>query len=441
MGGWRWYRTRRRLRTHRVWKLPVVLLLVGLFLSWLLPAADREFTHLQRDVGEQFFPHLDSGSMSTLLGAVAGGMITLTGLVFTALTLAMQFGAAQLSVRVVPILQQEPVMRWAMGTFMATFVYTLMVSVRLAVREEDYRPVLSMLFAIGLSVVCAVLFFALVARVSGVLNSGALLRTLAAEGRRAVFRTHPSGPPVTGGPSPEDGAPADGEPEVVRLGTPPRSGQVLLAFDARRLERLARRWGVRVELVPVVGDFVALEAPLFAVYGPGGRARRRALLRCLLFGETQSVSGDPAGALRALVDIALKALSPAVNDPGRAVQVLDHIEDLLVLLAPRTASEPAARTTAFTHRTRSWADYVCIGTDEIRHFGAASVQVQRRLRALYATVVPLCGPERAGPVDARLATMDAEALRQWPQELDRHLAGRPDPQGLGTESGSEPPAP
>ncbi|CAM5615101.1 hypothetical protein SRIMM317S_04560 [Streptomyces rimosus subsp. rimosus] len=143
---------------------------------------------------------------------------------------------------------------------------------------------------------------------------------------------------------------------------------------------------------------MALEAPLFAVYGPGGRTRRRALLRCLLFGETQSVSGDPAGALRALVDIALKALSPAVNDPGRAVQVLDHIEDLLVLLAPRTAPEPAAGTAAFTHRTRSWADYVCIGTDEIRHFGAASVQVQRRLRALYATVVPLCGPElgRAG---------------------------------------------
>ncbi|MYT34049.1 MULTISPECIES: DUF2254 domain-containing protein [unclassified Streptomyces] len=460
-GRWKWYLTRHRLRAPRIWALPVTLLAAGLFLSWLFPLIDREVTFYGEELGEAFFVHLDSGSMSTLLSAVAGGMITLTGLVFTAITLAMQFGASQLSVRVVPILQQDAVMRWAIGTFMATFVYTLMISVRLAVSQENYRPVISTFFAILLAAVCAVLFFALVARVTTVLNSGQLLRYLATEGRRAVDRTHPKddlavtageparsdvppddppdvpleGRPV-GSPDASPGVSPDGEPMVIRLGTPPRRGQTLIACDDRGLERLARRLGVRIQLVPVIGDFVAQEAPLFLVY-PGAQPRdRRDLTRHLLFGTTYSAGTDPAGALRAFVDIALKALSPAINDPGRAVQCLDHIEDLLVMIAPRlSARQAGAAPAAFQHRTRCWPDYVCIATDEIRHFGSASMQVQRRLRALYATVAEVCTPEQVTPLRSRLATMDAEVGAQWPQDLDGRLARLPDSQGLGTETG------
>ncbi|AKA01768.1 membrane protein [Streptomyces noursei ZPM] len=435
-GRWQWYLTRHRLRAPRFWPLPVTLLGAGLFLSWLFPLIDREVTYYGDELGESFFAHLDSGSMATLLSAVAGGMITLTGLVFTAITLAMQFGASQLSVRVVPLLGQDAVMRWAMGTFMATFVYTLMISVRLAVSQEDYRPVISMFFAILLAVVCAALFFALVGRVTTVLNSGLLLRYLAAEGRKAVDRTHPNGG-RTAGPAEDAAAPAPdhAEPVVIRLGTPPRHGQTLIAYDDHGLERVARRTGARIQLVPVVGDFVAQEAPLFLVRPGAGPWVRRDLTRHLLFGTTYSAGTDPAGALRAFVDIALKALSPAVNDPGRAVQCLDHIEDLLVMIAPRIAGRQAAAPTAFRHRTRSWADYVCIATDEIRHFGSASMQVQRRLRALYATAAEVCTPEQVAPLRARLATMDAEVGAQWPQDLDGRLARLPDSQGLGTETG------
>ncbi len=456
--GWHWYLSRRRLRLLPVWRIPLVMLVLALFLSWLLPFIDRHLVLGDGDVGGVLFVEIDDSAMSNLLSAIAGGMITLTGLVFTALTLAMQFGAAQLSVRIVPILRQDPVMRWSIGLFLATFVYTLLVSVRLAVREEDYRPLLSVLCAIGLSVCCAVLFLALVTRVTGVLNSGYLLRSLAAQGRQAVLRTFPDVPlDAPDAPDAPDGpegpeAPEDSEapeaPEAspsttrtdphttLRLGTPPYSGQVLLAFDADRIASYARTWGVTVELIPVTGDFIALEAPLFHVYGPTDKVDRNTLVRCLLFGETPSAATDPAGALRALVDIALKALSPAINDPGRAVQALDHIEDLLVLLAPRLAATPPPTTGAFTCRTRSWTDYVCIGTDEIRHFGATSLQVQRRLRALYATVDLVCTPAQTRPLTARTATMNAELPTHWPQPLDRALARQADPQGLGTEQGS-----
>ncbi|GAA3186562.1 hypothetical protein GCM10020255_083570 [Rhodococcus baikonurensis] len=61
-------------------------------------------------------------------------------------------------------------------------------------------------------------------------------------------------------------------------------------------------------------------------------------MSCLIFGDTHSPVVSPGAALQSIVDIALKALSPAINDPGRAVQALDHIEDLLVLLARGSAS-------------------------------------------------------------------------------------------------------
>ena len=426
-----WRRDRRRLRQRKVWVLPLVLLGCALLLSWLLPALDRSLHRAEQELGEKLFPILDTGSMASLLGAIAGGMITLTGLVFTATTLAMQYGATQLSVRVVPMLQQDRVMRWATGTFMATFLYSLLIAIRLAVRQQEYRPVLSTFFALGLTLLSACLFFAVVARIGLVLNSSALLRWVGRQGGRAVGRLDPA----TGGPLPPD----DPDPVDIALERAPRTGQVLLAWNEPRLRRLARDSGVGIELCVYPGDFVALRSTLFLVHGHGGRpVPARKLLGCLLFAECYSPEADPAGALRTLVDVALKALSPAINDPARAVQALDHIEDLLVMLIPLAPSGTGMSGDALLrHPVRTWADYVCVGTDEIRHFAADSIQVQRRLRALFERLAWLCSPEQATALQERLDTMDSHARTHWTQALDRRLARRPDAQGLGSEAGTD----
>ncbi len=410
--------------------MPLALLAASALLSWALPALDRLLDQAEREVGERLFPLLDVGSMATLLGAIAGGMITLTGLVFTAITLAMQFGATQLSVRIVPMLQQDGVMRWSMGTFMATFLYSLLIAVRLAVRQQDYRPVLSTLFALGLTILSACMFFALVTRVVLVLDSSALLRWIGRQGSRAVGRLAPP----TGAVLPAE----DPDAVEVDLLRAPRTGQVLLAWNEPRLRRLAERWDVGLELCAYPGDFVALRSTLFLVHGANDRVRPEQLLKCLLFAECYSPEADPAGALRTLVDIGLKALSPAINDPARAVQALDHIEDLLVLLIP--VAPPGAGMSGdarFCHPVRTWADYVCVGTDEVRHFAGDSVQVVRRLRALFERLAWLCSPDQAAALNVRLAAMDAYAGSYWTQPLDRRLARRPDAQGLGSEAGTD----
>ena len=86
---------------------------------------------------------VDAGATATLLSVIAGGMITLTGLVFTAITLAMQSGASQISVRVVPMLAQQRVMRWSIGMFLATFVFSLIIALDLALDSENSSPTIS----------------------------------------------------------------------------------------------------------------------------------------------------------------------------------------------------------------------------------------------------------------------------------------------------------
>ncbi len=177
---------------------------------------------------------------------------------------------------------------------------------------------------------------------------------------------------------------------------------------------------MRIELVPSLGTPVPSGGILFRTSAPVGRAQCRAFESALAFGDALSPAswhfGDvlwrasrPLGAIRAMVDIAFKALSPVGNDPNRAVQALDEIEDVLAELAPDVAKREAllaAHPDASVLRDwkRSWADYVAAATDEIRQYGTGSVQIQRRLRALFDTLAGQCElQQRAALLDRRLA--------------------------------------
>lgn len=437
----RWRRTRRRLRRAPVWRLPVVLVFVSLVAAYTLVEIDGEVAGSNGSVSVD--PGLDIGATATLLAVIAGGMITLTGLVFTAITLAMQFGASQISVRVVPMLQQEAIMRWSIGMFLSTFVFAVVIASDLALSGQDASPVLSTAIAILLSFVSAFLFIGLVARVGMILNSSRLLRWIAAQGRTSIVRMYPasSAEHVALAKAPDRQGPPDpgplGNSTTIRLNQLSPDGRILLAVNMAGIQRMATTWGVMVEVVPTIGEFVAQDAVLFEVAGPQLRVRPHRLIAALVFGDTHSPSVSPAAALQALVDIALKALSPAINDPGRAVQAMDHLEDLLMTLAPRVRLEsPDSALTRTRGTRRTWADYVTISTDEIRHFSKGSTQVQRRLRSLLTTLVDACPPDQHPPLVMRLEALDAQVTREWTGTLDIALARVADPQGLGSEHGS-----
>ncbi|AZG46946.1 DUF2254 domain-containing protein [Gordonia insulae] len=427
----RWRRTRRELRRDPPWRLPTVMVTVAIIAGLVAVGLDDNFGTYE----------LDAGTTATLLGVIAGAMATLTGLVFTAVTLAMQFGASQISIRVIPMLQQDGVMRASIGLFLSTFAFTVIVAVDLAtVADEEVAPVISTTIAIFLTLVSTFMFIVLVGKVGSILNSSQLLRWIESEGRAAVYRLYPdvmpesrTSFPVHGGEVDEDQRPVS---LVVTLRDTPTRGRVLLAIDLVRIQRLAIRWNVRVDLLVGIGDYVPHNAGVFEIIGDHRDVRTHQLLTCLLFGDTHRPSVSPAAALQAISDVALKALSPAINDPSRAVQALDHSEDLLLLLGPRVrADEHDNSLTMIGGYRRTWGDYVGIATDQIRHYSRSSIQVQRRLRALLETLMEQCPDDQHEPLRERLTALDAAVDRDWVTPLDRRLAEAADRQGYGSEAG------
>ncbi|MDL9947816.1 DUF2254 domain-containing protein [Gordonia sp. ABSL11-1] len=426
----RWRRTRRELKRDPPWRLPTAMVVVAIVAGLISVGIDDSF-------GIQA---LDADTTATLLGVIAGAMATLTGLVFTAVTLAMQFGASQISVRVIPMFQQDRVMRASIGLFLATFAFAVIVAVDLAtVANEQEAPVISTVIAIVLTLASTFMFMVLVAKVGSILNSSQLLRWIESEGRAAVRRLYPDLPGEVAtqtAVSTEDVTRDPGPVSlVVTLRDTPSQGRVLLAIDLARIQRLAIRWDVRVDLLVGIGDYVPHNAGVFEIVGDDRFVRAHQLLSCLLFGDTHRPSVSPAAALQAISDVALKALSPAINDPSRAVQALDHTEDLLLFIAPRVRAEAQNNSlTLIGGYRRTWGDYVGIGTDQIRHYGRGSIQVQRRLRALFETLADQCPGDQQGPLVERMAALHDE-VADWSTSLDRRLAEAADRQGYGSESG------
>ena len=184
---------------------------------------------------------------------------------------------------------------------------------------------------------------------------------------------------------------------------------------------------------PAIGDHVPAGGSLLSVYGPRQLPERQ-LRRGVLLGDERTLDDDPAFAIRMLVDVAIKALSPAVNDPTTAVQSLDRIEDLLRYAAPKdlsvgtvTDSHGAVR---FVYPTPTWDDLVELALDEIRAFGAGQYQVARRLRALLDALIADVPEKRRPPLIGQGTLLD-DAVSSAITQSQRADALVPDRQGIG----------
>jgi uncharacterized membrane protein len=154
----------------------------------------------------------------------------------------------------------------------------------------------------------------------------------------------------------------------------------------------------------------------------------------LALGVERTIDQDPAFALRIMVDIAIRALSPAVNYPTTAVQVLNHLGDTLRLigstdLKPRRSED--GRPTRVFVATRGWQDFLALGMTEIRDYGASSVQVVRRLRALLEELHATVRPEHRAAVEDELARLDAQVEQAFGATADLDRAVEADRQGIG----------
>jgi uncharacterized membrane protein len=219
------------------------------------------------------------------------------------------------------------------------------------------------------------------------------------------------------------------------------TSEIVLAANVNELVAEAERAGGVIEFVPQVGDFIATDEPLFNLYGGAASLDEARLGSTVAFGPERTLEQDPTFAFRIIVDIALKALSPAINDPTTAVIAIDQLHRLL-----RKAGNKNLRTDEILDktgqlvvifRTPNWQDFVHLAFTEIRHCGAQNMQIVRRLRAMIENLVETLPGHRHPALQKELQLLDRAVEENFHYPEDLALARVGDTQGLGGASGIE----
>jgi uncharacterized membrane protein len=212
--------------------------------------------------------------------------------------------------------------------------------------------------------------------------------------------------------------------------------KAVAAFKMGELVRLAAQADAIIVMECAVGDTVIDDVPLLSVHGGRGPLPEAVLRRAIQLERERTFEQDPKYPIRLLVDVAIRALSPAINDPTTAVQALDQKEDLLRQLGKSDLEAGYAVDETGTLRliipTPSWEDYLTLAFDEIRQYGATSVQVMRRLRsALLDLTEAVAVLERRVAVQRYLEHLNLSVERHISDLEDRQMAMQEDRQGLG----------
>jgi uncharacterized membrane protein len=355
------------------------------------------------------------------------------------LLLAVQLAASQLSPRlIVGILTRRPV-----NVCLFVMVFTYVYCAGVLGRVGEHVPQLPVVVAIVSTVLSVGAGLFLIDYLAKELRPVRMLARTADTGRKVIEHVFPqflAGTAVDDGTSaPRRLAPPGPGETVPRAG---RSG-VLLAIDLKGLTALARRAGCVIDVLPQVGDFVARGDPLFRVYPRLDGLTPARLSQAVAIGNERTHEQDPAFAFRILVDVAAKALSPAINDPTTAVLAIDQIHQLLRQVGRRRLDtgevrDPADGTLRVVYRTPGWEDFVLLAVTEIRQYGSGSIQVARRLRAMLENLISATPPARATVLREQLRLLQLSVERSFQEPADRESAGHADYQGVGGSHNGEP---
>ncbi|MFG2429737.1 DUF2254 domain-containing protein [Streptomyces sp. NPDC048590] len=364
----------------------------------------------------------------TLVTTVSSAMMTFIGVVFSISLVAVQMASGQLTPRVVRIFVRSRISKLTLTVFLATFTFSLLVLTSYEgggdpdPRRVTSVPLLQSLVTLVLVGLSLLLFVAYVSSTLRLMQVGPVLDHIARESLRELERQ----------PDTPAGALSPG-PVTAHVEHRGRAG-VLRGVRVGPLVREARRRGVVLRLVPRVGDFVVPGTPLLTVHG-GSAAPSRALRRAAVVGVERTLHQDPAFGLRQLSDIALRALSPAVNDPTTAVQCVDRMVQLLSVavrlpLGPVHHRDRAGQV-RLVLEAPGWTDLVDLSFEEIRRCAAGSPQVSRRLVAALDDLLVLAPEERGRPLRRHRALLVEAVERTVPEAAGRVFALRPDRQGIG----------
>jgi uncharacterized membrane protein len=419
----RWYAAGSYLRSA-VWIVPLIALLLEQVAIRVVSAIDSLL---------DWVPRLATTATGTsaVMDTVVNLAIAFIVFTFGSMLVAIQVAGGQMTPRIIATaLLRDNVIRSTVGLF----IFTLLFAAGAKARIDQTVPHVTVTIAIVLGIASVTAFLFLIDYTARLLRPISIVWRIGEQGIKVIESVYPDR--------------LDSSRVSARsrqpLGSPGRTVEhrgtsaVVLAVNLKALVAFARTAGGVIEFIPRVGDFVAVGEPLFHLYDGATTIGDRMLRGQVAFGPERTIEQDSTFAFRVIVDVAIKALSKAINDPTTAVLAIDQLHRLLRSVGRRHLHDDALYDEDGQFRllfpTPNWTDFVELSFREIRLYGAENFQIARRLHAMGENLMQSLPVNRQPALRRELDLLDRtlERLHEFPEDLA--LARQPDLQGLGGAS-------
>lgn len=418
------YRVRWERARASFWFLPALMALLGLLLAELMLALDQRISGTLL-VNSRLIISAGAAEQRALLFGVAGVALGTSSVVFSLATVPMSIAASQFGSRLLRAFLSDSPTQLVMGCFTTTIAYCISVALSIPAEPDlGNLPFLATTVSLLLFIISFGSAIALFHHLGVLLQAPVITERVGHYLNRAIVAyTRPLS--ATSPASPEEellraAVAADGLPVWAA------STGYIDAIDGRRLVRLARRHDIAILLRALPGDFV-MQGGALALVSPAARLTEdvAAEIRkgCLLSAQ-RSLIQDVGFGINQLVEIGLRALSPAINDPLTAMNCLDRIGDSLRLLAanprPPTLLRDGDGHVRLLFSPAGFAELADAGLSPIRQYGRDSIMVLLRLLDVIAAVAPYAArPEDRAALAHHVQLVAASGEMGLSDESDR----------------------
>ena len=420
--GWATRFKLKELRKNSLWLVPVVGVLICVVAQRLVSALNN---HWDPPSNLTFTP----STAGLMFSAIIAASMSLTGFMLTILVLLVQMASSSYSPRTLLFVFRNSQLKLALALFVGTMAFAFLSMGEISDTEANN---LSVLVCAVLSLFSVVFFLQCLSQLMHGIRPANMADRIARTGHHVIEVAYPDPAPAEQDSRYRDVLPATPPDRVIHNGT---NGAVLQGVDVEGLLRLATAHDAMIVLPVAAGDYLRHHGKAIVIYGGESLPSDHELLGHLALGSERTPEQDPAFALRVVVDISLKALSAAINDPTTGEQLLDRVEDLLTDLVQRDLHtgvfRDANNVPRLVYPTPTWEDYLRLGVTEIRLYGGLNPQICRRMAALLENLLEVAPPYRRALILEEQERLRRNVEQNFPDPLDRAVASVSDTQGLG----------
>lgn len=398
-----------------LWYRPAVYTLVAAVLALTLPYVDGLTSWKFYNIGAE--------NARAVLSSIASSMLTVVTLTFSILMVSFTLATQQFSPRILRTFTRDQVSQHVLGLQVGTFLYSLLIMVRVnEVNDRPFVPLLSVLGAIGLSMLGIGAFIYFIDHISRSIRVNYVIANIGEQTVRLLQEE--MGKPDDAAERALQAAPHRQQKTATNLTA--QSAGYLQGVDTERLVKIAEAHDLFLEMACQTGDFIANGRTLLSIYPAAAlnEPLTEELHEQFDIGKERTMFEDVLFGIRQLVDIALKALSPAVNDPTTAMNCLDYLTNILV----QAAAQPKHHTTRcdsqgvvrlLVHQI-TFESMVELAFHQIRHYGAEdALVVNRMIDALAEIATATTDAERQALLWRYLLMVRRSADRKLPDPQDR----------------------